>query len=62
MWALRREEIKLIGDAMVVTSRTTFGFEGRRPLRPFRPSVLTTGNNKRVLISSPEASVLSLNE
>lgn len=43
MWALTSEAIMLTGDTVVVTSWTTLGLEGRRPLRPFRLSVLTTG-------------------
>lgn len=42
MWALTRDAIMLTGDTEAVASWTTFGFEGRRPLRPLRLSVLTT--------------------
>lgn len=42
MWALTSEAIMLTGDTVDVTSGTTLGFDGRRPLRPFRLSVLTT--------------------
>lgn len=43
MWALTSEAIMLTGDTVVVTSWATLGLDGRRPLRPFRLSVLTTG-------------------
>lgn len=49
MWALTSEAIMLTGDTMVVTSGATLGFEGRRPLRPFRLSVLTTGEKNATI-------------
>lgn len=42
MCALTRDAIMLTGDTEVVTSWTALGLDGRRPLRPFRLSVLTT--------------------
>lgn len=42
MCALTRDAIMLTGDTEVVTSWTALGLDGRRPLRPFKLSVLTT--------------------
>lgn len=42
MCALTRDAIMLTGDTEVVASWTTLGLDGRRPLRPFKLSVLTT--------------------
>lgn len=42
MCALTSEAIMLTGDMLVVTSCTGLGLDGRRPLRPFKLSVLTT--------------------
>lgn len=42
MCALTSEAIMLTGDTVVVMSWTTLGLDGRRPLRPFKLSVLTT--------------------
>lgn len=43
MCALTSEAIMLTGDTAVVTSWAALGLDGRRPLRPFKLSVLTTG-------------------
>lgn len=42
MCALTSDAIMLTGDTLVVTSCTGLGLDGRRPLRPFKLSVLTT--------------------
>jgi hypothetical protein len=42
MCALTREAIILTGDSAEDRSWAAFGLEGRRPLRPFKLSVLTT--------------------
>lgn len=43
MCALTRDAIMLAGDMEdAVASWTALGLDGRRPRRPFKPSVLTT--------------------
>lgn len=42
MCALTRDAIMLTGDTEVATSWAALGLDGRRPLRPFKLSVLTT--------------------
>lgn len=48
MCALTSEAIMLTGDTVVVTSWTTLGLDGRRPLRPFKLSVLTTRETQQL--------------
>ena len=47
-WALTREAIILTGASLVDRSDVALGFEGSRPLRPLRLSVLTTERNRDI--------------
>lgn len=46
--ALTREAIMLTGEAEGVRPWTNFIFEGRRPLLPFKLSVLTTNGKRKM--------------